>query len=76
MEIIESKIEQKYDDWNFISHKVIDITLTEEDFNRTILDFEMFKRGIDKKALSKKLLNLVLYGSDVEKEDDRVIVKL
>lgn len=76
MEIIESKIEQKYNDWNFKSHKVIDITLTEEDFNRTILDFEMFKRGIDKKAFSKKLLNLVLYGSDVEKEDDRVIVKL
>ena len=37
----------------------------EEDFVKTIMDYEMYKRGIDVKEFNEKLLRKVLYDSEV-----------
>ena len=42
----------------------------EEDFVKTMMDYEMFKRGINVKDFNEKLLRKVLYGSDVNQGDD------
>lgn len=39
--------------------------LFEEDFVKTMMDYEMFKCGIDVKTFNTNLLDKVLYGSDV-----------
>lgn len=48
----------------------------EEDFAKTMMDYLMFKEGIDVKAFGDKLLKKVLYSSDVKEEDDEVIISL
>lgn len=35
--------------------------LFEEDFIKTIMDYEMFKRGIDVKELKERLANKLMY---------------
>lgn len=47
--------------------------ISEEDFTKTIMDYLMFKQGIDIKEFSDKLLNKVLYNSTVESNDSGVI---
>lgn len=37
----------------------------EEDFVKTMMDYEMYKRGVDVKDFNDKLLQKVLYGSDI-----------
>lgn len=84
LDVIKKKKDERYGTEQWIDPKenlswqepIPPFEIYEEDFNRTLLDFEMFKKGIDKKAFSETLLNHVLYRSDVEKEDDEVIVKL
>lgn len=84
LDAIKKRNDEKYGTHQWIDPKenlswqepIPPFEIYEEDFNRTLLDFEMFKKGIDKKAFSEALLNHVLYRSDVEKEDDEVIVKL
>ena len=39
--------------------------LYEEDFIKTVMDYEMYKRGINAKEFGDKLLQKVLYGSTV-----------
>lgn len=39
--------------------------LYEEDFIKTVMDYEMYKRGINSKEFGDKLLQKVLYGSTV-----------
>lgn len=46
----------------------------DEDFIKTIMDYEMFKRGIDVKEFNDILLQKVLYGSDVTSTDDKVTI--
>lgn len=41
----------------------------EEDFVKTMMDYEMFKRGIDVKDFNDKLMKKVLYGSVVENDE-------
>lgn len=50
----------------------------EEDFVKTIMDYEMFKRGIDIKKFGDLLLHKTLYGSEVEHTEDgiNVIIKI
>lgn len=50
--------------------------ISEEDFNRALLDYEMFKEGIDKKEFTEELLNKVLYQSEVKKDGEKAILKL
>ena len=37
----------------------------EEDFVKTVMDYELFRRGIDVKEFNEKLIQKVLYGSQV-----------
>ena len=45
----------------------------EEDFVKTMMDYEMFKRGIDAKEFGDKLLNKIVYSSHVSENDDNSI---
>lgn len=48
----------------------------EEDFVKTMMDYEMFKRGIDVKTFNEKLTQKVLYGSDVRENECGVSIIL
>lgn len=48
----------------------------EEDFVKTVMDYEMFKRGIDVKDFKEKLIREVMYSSDVVKDEDIISIKL
>lgn len=50
--------------------------ISDEDFMKTVMNYEFFKQGIDVKALSDKLINQVLYASDVAADDHEVTIKL
>ena len=45
----------------------------EEDFVKTMMDYEMFKRGIDVKEFGDKLFNKIVYSSHVSENDDNSI---
>ncbi|MBQ7765782.1 MAG: N-6 DNA methylase [Lachnospiraceae bacterium] len=45
----------------------------EEDFIKTVMDYEMYKNGIDVKAFQSNLLSKVLYSSEVLQNDDSSI---
>lgn len=48
----------------------------EEDFIKTMMDYEMFKNNINVKEFNEKLLKNVLYDSKVEDNDKTVDIKL
>lgn len=48
----------------------------EEDFTKTVMDYLMFKEGIDVKEFGDKLLNKILYSSEVDSADDDVAILL
>lgn len=48
----------------------------EEDFVKTMMDYEMYKKGINVKEFNEKLLKNVLYDSKVEDNDETVDIKL
>lgn len=48
----------------------------EEDFMKTMMDYEMYLRGIDAKDFESQLMSKVLYGSDVTEKDDTTIIKI
>ena len=48
----------------------------EEDFVKTMMDYEMFKRGIDVKDFNAKLMQKVLYSSEVSSDTTGVTVVL
>lgn len=50
--------------------------ICEEDFVKTMMDYEMFKRGIDVKEFNADLLKKVLYGSDVTEDENGVHITL
>ncbi len=50
--------------------------ISEEDFTKTMMDYLMFKQGIDVKEFGEKLLTKVLYSSSVESKDDYVSIML
>lgn len=45
----------------------------EEHFVKTVMDYEMYKKGIDVKAFQNNLLNKVLYSSNILQNDDNSI---
>lgn len=47
--------------------------VNEEDFIKTMMDYEMFKQGIDVKEFGEKILNRVMYSSNVIENDDNSI---
>lgn len=50
--------------------------ISEEDFTKTMMDYLMFKQGINVKEFSDKLINKVLYNSSVNSNDKGVIISL
>ncbi len=50
--------------------------ISEEDFKKTAMDYICFKNGIDTKEFGEKLLNAVLYGSEVSSDDTGVNIKI
>lgn len=48
----------------------------EEDFTKALLDYEMYKRGIDVKAFNETLLQKVLYSSNATKTANGVSITL
>lgn len=48
----------------------------EEDFVKTLMDYEMFKQGIDVKDFGEKLLSKVLYSSTITKNGNEVDIKI
>ena len=48
----------------------------EEDFFKTMVDYELYKREIDFKDFKESLANKVLYASDVNSKEDSVIIIL
>lgn len=48
----------------------------EEDFVKTMMDYEMFKQGVDVKEFNEQLLQHVLYRSAVSSVEDRVTITL
>ena len=51
-------------------------SLYEEDFIRTMMDYELFKSGLDQKEFKENLLSSVLYNSEVTEEERSVIIKI
>ena len=50
--------------------------ISDEDFTKTMMDYLMFKEGIDVKDFGDKLLTKVLYNSLVESKDDCISIML
>ena len=48
----------------------------EEDFIKTMMDYELFKQGIDAKEFGEKLLQRVLYSSQISKNNNDTIITL
>lgn len=50
--------------------------ITDEDFYRTVFNYEAFKQGVDVKAMKNKLSEMALYESDVTDNGDNVSVTM
>lgn len=84
LDVIKKKIDDKYNTVQWLDpnehlswqEPIPPFKIFLEDFNRTLLDFEMFQENVDKKEFSEDLLNKVLYKSKVSTENDDVVIKL
>lgn len=84
LDVIKKKIDDKYNTVQWLDSNehlswqepIPPFKISLEDFNRTLLDFEMFQENVDKKEFSEDLLNKVLYKSEVSTENDDVVIKL
>ena len=48
----------------------------EEDFMKTMMDYELYTRGIDSKVFEKELMQTILYGSNINKKNDTAIIQI
>ena len=48
----------------------------EEDFVKTMMDYELFKQGIDIKEFYEQMLKQILYRSEVSEEKNKIIITL
>lgn len=48
----------------------------EEDFIKTMMDFEMFKQGIDVKEFNENILFKIMYDSEVIMKDNKIIITI
>lgn len=65
------KTKQIIDPQEHLSYQKPDIpfSISEEDFMKTVLNYELFSCGIDSKELQDKLLTKVLYAGNFSKQD-------
>lgn len=52
------------------------VEIYEEDFTKTIMDYEMFKRGINVKNFGDTLMNKVLYSASIRQKDTTVLISM
>ncbi len=50
--------------------------ISEEDFTKTMMDYLMFKQGIDTKDLSDSLVKKVMYDSEIHSDNSEIIIHL
>lgn len=50
--------------------------ISDEDFTKTMMDYLMFKQAIDVKEFNERLVNKVLYESNIISDDDTVHISL
>lgn len=48
----------------------------EEDFVKTMMDYEMFKQGIDVREFNDKLMQQILYSSEISDNDNTTLISL
>lgn len=48
----------------------------EEDFVKTMMDYEMFKQGIDAKEFNENVLFKIMYDSEVIMKDNKIIITI
>ena len=48
----------------------------EEDFTKTMMDYLMFKQGIDVKEFSDSLIKKVMYESDITSKNNNVVISI
>lgn len=78
---------QDGNDWKYNTRQIINpnehqsyqmpekpFEIYEEDFIKTMMDFEMHKRGIDVRAFNDELMRKVLYSSDVSETDNGTFI--
>lgn len=51
-------------------------SISDEDFMRTVMNYEMFKQGIDTKELEDKLIDKVMYQSKVQDNTNSISIEL
>lgn len=56
--------------------KMPPFSISEEDFMRTVMNYEMFKQGIDTKELEDKLIDKVMYQSKVQDNTNSISIEL
>ena len=81
---------QNGDDWKYKTRQIIHpsqfclsyqipekpVEIYEEDFIKTIMDYEMFKRGINVKNFGENLMNRVLYSASVKQKGHAVMISM
>lgn len=50
--------------------------ISEKDFRKTAMDYICFKHGIDTKKFGEKILNAVLYESEISSDDTGITIKI
>ena len=78
---------QDGNDWKYNTRQIINpeehqsyqmpekpFEIYEEDFIKTMMDYEMFKRGINAKEFKDNLMQKILYSSDVSEDDNGVAI--
>ena len=48
----------------------------EEDFVRTMMDYEMFKQGINAKDFGEEVLQHILYSSDIDENNETTTITI
>ena len=48
----------------------------EEDFTKTMMDYLMFKQGIDVKEFSDSLVKKVMYESNITSKNDNIVISI
>lgn len=84
LDVIKKKQDPKYDTVQWIDPKknlswqepIPPFEISEEDFDRALLDFELFKEGINKKEFVETLTNKVLYQSEVFEDGVKTLLSL
>lgn len=78
---------QDGNDWKYNTRQIINpnehqsyqmpeipFEIYEEDFIKTMMDFEMYKRGIDVKAFNNELMQKILYSSQISETDNGTFI--